>query len=239
VGLTLTDVYDIEVDRTDSVGFAVADEGRVFRMIPSGTWIVDTVLNTVRGQVDRFYGIDAVYRGRAFLCGYYGTIYRLDYTLPPEQTEVAVSYDGGWNLLSNPVITPEDSVLQLFPNSILPYAFAFGPTGYFQSRVMEYGKGYWAKMMAAGTSVISGGIIQNGAVPVSAGWNIIGAMSLPVDTSDVGSIPPGIICSPFFGFDHGYGPVDTLGAGKGYWVKACGPGVLVYPPPTSAGRRRP
>jgi hypothetical protein len=40
-------------------------------------------------------------------------------------------------------------------------------------------------------------------------------------------VPPGIRGSDWFGYSLGYGPVGVIEPGRGYWVKATGPGVFV------------
>lgn len=140
---------------------------------------------------------------------------------------LAVNVAAGWNMISNPVTTVNDSVRQLFPTSSFPYVFAFaGAGGYQQRYIMENGLGYWGKFPNATTATISGQPISLDTVAVLVGWNMVGSISTPVDTP-ITSIPPGIQTSGWYEFAGGYNEVGTLTPGKGYWVKASSAGSFV------------
>ena len=64
-------------------------------------------------------------------------------------------------------------------------------------------------------------------VQVNAGWNMIGAITT-IQASAVITVPPGIIVSPFYGFNtgSGYYVATTLQMGQGYWVKVNGAGII-------------
>lgn len=146
---------------------------------------------------------------------------------------VAVPLTSGWNMISNPVITVNDSVRQLYPTADFPYAFGFNPSGgYFQSFRMLNGVGYWERFATAATQVVNGSHLTVDSIDVMAGWNMIGAISDPVDTADVVTDPPGLRASNFFGFNAAYVVVTTLEPGKAYWVKssAAGKFILTGPP---------
>jgi hypothetical protein len=154
-----------------------------------------------------------------------------DVTLSP-QTTVGVGYTTGWNMISLPVGTcapGTDSVLQHYPASAFNYVFGFGSSGYFQSRTMIPGIGYWAKFNSAGTSNISGAPLFAWALPVSAGWNMVGSISGPVDTAMIAGSTPGLKASQWFSFSGGYTPAEQLLPGKGYWVKASAAGSFLVP----------
>ena len=65
-------------------------------------------------------------------------------------------------------------------------------------------------------------------VPVVQGWNIVGSISSPVPIASIGSIPGGIVTSPFYTYGTmGYEQASTINPGKGYWVKVTQAGSLV------------
>lgn len=133
---------------------------------------------------------------------------------------ITTTVAAGWNMISNPVTTADDSVTQLFPTSSFPYAFAFvGGAGYQQRYVMENGPGYWGKFPGSATVPFTGTPRLLDTVDVLSGWNMVGSVSAAVDTP-IASIPPGIQTSAWYGFSGGYNEVGTLLPGKGYWVKA-------------------
>jgi len=151
-------------------------------------------------------------------------------TIVPTNITVAVPLQAGWNLISNPVLLPDTliSVRQLFPNSLYDYAFKFLPgAGYSQTTILPKGPGFWAKFPNSAINYITGSRILRDSIPVSAGWNLIGSISTPVDTSSITTIPPGLRASNYFGYSAGYSPVAQIAPGQGYWVKASGAGYFV------------
>jgi len=56
---------------------------------------------------------------------------------------------------------------------------------------------------------------------------MIGALSQPISTSQVSSIPGGIVTSQFFGYQGNYITSSTIDPGKGYWVKVDQDGKLI------------
>jgi hypothetical protein len=153
---------------------------------------------------------------------------------------VSTSVAAGWNMVSNPVTTAADSMLQLFPTSLFPYGFGFsGTAGYLQQFRLVNGDGYWGKFPGAAVVTFSGGTRALDTIPVVAGWNMIGSISSAVDTSTIVSIPPGLrASSAWFGYNGGYTAAPTIDPGKAYWVKANSAGSFVFtagPAPERAG----
>lgn len=143
----------------------------------------------------------------------------------------------GWNMVSNPVATASDSVRQMFPTSVLDYAFSFaGGVGYVQEHRLLNGIGYWAKFPAATTSVVQGAPLHGDTLSVGAGWNMIGSISFAVDTSNVAWVPQGNRASLYFGYDGGYAGSETIEPGRAYWVKATQPGAIILSSGSTLGR---
>ncbi len=141
---------------------------------------------------------------------------------------VNLNVNAGWNVVSNPVITPNDSLRDLFTTSTFPYGFKFlSTTGYVQEYTMFNGTGYWAKFPSGYSEWLSGGFIDKDSISVAAGWNLIGSISLSVDTAFIraNTNPPNIIASNFFSYPYGLGD-PSVEPGRGYWVKANAPGKL-------------
>lgn len=134
-----------------------------------------------------------------------------------------------WNLISNPVVTLNKAVDMLFPDATgSAYAYSSG-LGYQTRDSMENGSGYWLKFpdQAGQSATISGEPLTSDSVDVLNGWNLIGSISVPVETAGIGSSPGGLIVSQFFGYDNGYSAADTIRPGKAYWVKVSGSGKIV------------
>ncbi len=147
-------------------------------------------------------------------------------------TTLNVAIATGWNLISNPVTNPVpgDSVLQMYPTSLNPYAFEFAG-GYVQRFKLANGKGYWGKFPASISNPVTGTPRTRDSVSVVAGWNIVGSISNTVDTNTIVSVPPGLRASNWFGYTAGYTAVTQLVPGKGYWVKSTGAGKFVLANP--------
>jgi hypothetical protein len=152
---------------------------------------------------------------------------------------VVVGNGAGWNMISKPVIAASDSVVRLFPGAALPYAFAFVPSvGYVQRALMDAGAGYWGKFSASGSSDIAGDYLFRDSIDVQAGWNMVGSISLPVDTGSIVTIPAGIALTPYYGYNGGYAGDSLLRPGKAYWVKTSLAGQIVLETsPLIASRR--
>jgi hypothetical protein len=143
-----------------------------------------------------------------------------------------VPLSAGWNMVSLPVLTLHDSLVEVYPTSIAPYAFAYtAPQGYVQRYVLQVGTGYWAKFPAGMLQAVGGAPVSPDSIPVAAGWNMIGSITFSVDTATVTSIPAGIRNSNFFGYNGALSSVATLDPGKAYWVKVSAPGVLILRQP--------
>ncbi len=140
--------------------------------------------------------------------------------------DISTSVLAGWNLVSNPVTTANDSMKQLFPTSLFSYGFKFDPvTGYQQEYTLANGLGYWAKFPGATAVSFSGSARTSDSIAVVAGWNLIGSISSDVDTGDVTTNPPGIQSSAIFGYPYSPLPGE-VSPGKGYWVKTNAPGMI-------------
>ncbi|HTK81197.1 MAG TPA: T9SS type A sorting domain-containing protein, partial [Bacteroidota bacterium] len=79
---------------------------------------------------------------------------------------------------------------------------------------------------------IPGTMLTTDTIPISAGWNMTGAVGTPVAVTDISSIPGGIVTSSFFSYNGSYVVADSLRPTRGYWVKANSSGSLVV---TSSG----
>ncbi|MFN0157310.1 MAG: hypothetical protein ACKVRP_04460 [Bacteroidota bacterium] len=148
---------------------------------------------------------------------------------------VSVPIVQGWNMISNPVTKAlgADSVRHLYPTSTFPYVFGFqGSTGYVATGTLQNGPGYWGKFPAGEVAYVGGDLLSADTIVVQTGWNMVGSISVGVDTAAVVSIPAGIRSSQWFGYDLGYFSAGQLLPGRAYWVKVAAPGqfILTSPP---------
>jgi len=87
--------------------------------------------------------------------------------------------------------------------------------------------GYWAKFPGAETNIISGLARSSDSVSVVNGWNMVGSISVAIDTAGITSVPPGIKASQWFGYSGGYSPSQYIQPGRAYWVNAHGAGKFI------------
>ncbi len=141
------------------------------------------------------------------------------------RVSLPLSLNEGWNMISAPLTVNDYSKTTLFPNAVSD-AFYF-LRGYEIADTLKPGMGYWLKFDSAQTIVTQGVSRTEDSVTVTPGWNIIGSISTPVPTSAIMSIPPGLITSPFFGYNNSYSMATTVVPGKAYWIKVNAGGKLI------------
>jgi hypothetical protein len=131
--------------------------------------------------------------------------------------EMRIDYPSGWNLVSLPVAA---SKVYSLPNMVAYEG------GYVHKDTMHRGRGYWAK---GDTSMLyEGTYVGAETVDVRQRWNIIGSITEPIPVSEIETIPPGIIQSPFFEFTGlTYAVATTLNPGRAYWVKVSQDGEII------------
>jgi hypothetical protein len=131
-----------------------------------------------------------------------------------------------WFLVSLPLHVSDPRTTSLFPTAISD-AFAFNKTtGYTIEDSLENGVGYWLKFGADQTSNISGDSIFADTLNVVEGWNLIGTISSPVQTSTI-TTEGTTLQSSFYEFENGYNQTDVLQPHKGYWIKVSAGGRLI------------
>ncbi len=139
----------------------------------------------------------------------------------------SIAVAAGWNLISLPVRIDAPVKDSLFPTAISP-AFHFS-NGYTAAATLDGAMGFWLKFPAPETIAVAGAGRFNDTVALRKGWNLVGGISTTVAAGNIVTIPPGLVASGYFRFtpDSGYSGADTLRPGRGYWVKASGPGTLL------------
>jgi hypothetical protein len=146
-----------------------------------------------------------------------------------DQGPPAVPFATGWNMVSVPLIVPNDSVSVLFPGAASS-AFAYVPGGYVLSNTIRHGLGYWLKSDSVSSAPITGTYVYNDTVPVSTGWNLIGSVAQAIPVSAITSSPPGLSTSELFGYSGSYVATDSIYPGHAYWIKVNGNGEMFLSP---------
>ncbi|HQY52162.1 MAG TPA: T9SS type A sorting domain-containing protein [Ignavibacteria bacterium] len=124
----------------------------------------------------------------------------------------------GWNITSIPLLNYDMSISHLFDSDVST-SFSYN-NGYNNANILTNSVGYWIKFPADKNYLINGDILINKEINVITGWNIIGPFEEKIPVSGLVTDPPGLLASPFFGYENGYFSEDTLLPGKGYWIKS-------------------
>jgi hypothetical protein len=159
--------------------------------------------------------------------------------LVPANSPLSINFsiNNGWNMLSVPLNVADPSLGALFP-AATGSAFSYTNSSYQPTTTLQRGVGYWLRFPGASSPTVSGTAPGPESLAVSAGWNLVGSFSTAIPVDSVGSVPPGLVLSSFFGFSNAYAPADTLKPGGAYWVKTAGAGSLVPASGSAAARTR-
>jgi hypothetical protein len=136
-----------------------------------------------------------------------------------------VSGRSNWTMVSIP-LDPPRHYLQVFPTATTPPYTYEGSAGYVESDTVHPGLGYWLKFADSTSQSICGVPRFAKDIPVSIGWNMLGAYDDVVDVTSVRSTPPGILGSPFYLYGGTYQIATFLEPGKAYWVRANTAGTI-------------
>ncbi len=155
---------------------------------------------------------------------------------------VSPEIPGGWNMVSLPLIVANNLKTVLFPTAN-SNAFAYEPpAGYVTKDSIKNMAGYWLKFPSTQTISVTGAPLLRDSVSTRAGWNLIGAIAVPVPKTAVIQNPVANVASNYFEYVPGVGyiPADTLKPGRAFWVKTTNVGKLTLDvnavlPKTSAG----
>ena len=231
-------------DKNQSGSRDVGEEGLVGWKMYLSSMVVDSVETTTNGQ----YIFSQVPRGTYTL--YTESKKFWTQTMPTTtETTVVISSDAmnhtvnfgqyatstsisyyqvktGWNMLSLTRRVNDPRVWVLFPTATS--AFEYVPNASYSTvESLKAGVGYWFKFASEQEVMIVGDSITVDTIEVQEGWNMIGAATQVVLVTDIGSNPPEMTTSQFFGYSGSYVTADTLEPGNGYWVKTDRDGELI------------
>ena len=137
----------------------------------------------------------------------------------PSTVTLTVSYNERWNLVGLPVEVDDAGYTSLFPEAISGTLYSF--EGEYQSEYeLVMGHGYWLRFPESGSSDITGIPINELTISLNQGWNIISGITTVTNINSIQD-PGGIIIpGTFWNFANGYGLIEELIPGTGYWVRA-------------------
>lgn len=152
------------------------------------------------------------------------------------------SIPGGWNMMSVPSKVGDFSKTSVWPTAQSP-AWELWQGSYIIGDPLWTGPGYWVEFQPGHQSMIEylGDPLDKLPIAVFSGWNLIGAMHLPIQVATITSSPPGNIVTPYWGYTPGTGYylASALQAGWGYWVEANVTGTVMLDPLSTANNPPP
>ncbi len=157
----------------------------------------------------------------------------IDWLMPDLASSDIEMHCTGWNLLSLPTVPPSYPPSEVFPHSpVGVFEFDTQRKTYLEAERFSAGKGYWLYSPMDTSVTIAGVELMNYNMNLYMGWNLIGAISEPVDVDAICTSEDGIILEPIYEYNCETGEyidATTLEPGKGYWLLATGEGVLSVP----------
>ncbi|HTK82910.1 MAG TPA: hypothetical protein VL633_11500, partial [Bacteroidota bacterium] len=121
---------------------------------------------------------------------------------------------------------PDFHTSTLFPATPTS-VFAYLAGSYAAQSILANRLGYWVKYSGPAVVTMTGDPISPDTMQCTLGWNLIGSITWPVPTSQITTIPGGLIASPFYEYNISYQAADTIRPGIAYWVKLLAPGTLI------------
>ena len=213
--------YQVQVSTDSNFGTTVIDH--------SGITTTSYAVGRLMNSTTYYWRVNATNSAGA---SSYSSVWRFTTALT---TTLQIPVNDRWNLVSVPLRVNDMRTAELFPTST-SRAFGFvSGQGYLRRDTLADGKGYWLKFNGVQNVGMTGLVQTSDTVDVEVGWNIIGSISSPIDTSTIQSIPPGIRISPFYEYSSGYTPAALINPGRGYWVKASAAGRFILTSSTVSG----
>ena len=155
----------------------------------------------------------------------YGATWSTD-TPGPSTITVNVNYNEGWNLVGLPLSVDDAGYLSIFPEAISGTLYSF-EGGYISENELFGGVGYWLRFPESISIDIMGVPINEITISLNEGWNLITGITFETNTNNIQDPGEIIVPETFYDFDNGYGLVDELIPGHGYWVRANNTGNII------------
>jgi len=136
----------------------------------------------------------------------------------------------GWNQVSIPGMHPINQDVNTWWPGKDPAVNVFKYDNGYQTVMNAIPtEGYWMKNVGAQVyNYPAIQIVPHDPITILQGWNLLGLYEEPLDTSELQTMPQGIIIFPVFQYYGGYQIVDTLKPGYAYWVNSSLSGQIVF-----------
>jgi DNA-binding beta-propeller fold protein YncE len=130
-------------------------------------------------------------------------------------TESSASYylKKGFNLVALSLIPENSSLLNVFPQTKVAYAYENGQ--YTRAYTLTPGKAYWIEMPSTRSCLVSGTRFSRYQKKLSRGWQMIGGID---ETKSIKSIPDNCVQTIYEYSDGEYKQCSLIEPQKGYWI---------------------
>ncbi|HJM47907.1 MAG TPA: T9SS type A sorting domain-containing protein [Candidatus Marinimicrobia bacterium] len=137
-----------------------------------------------------------------------------------------VSIISGWNLVGLSVNMELPGQLSVFPSSVDETLYGYSDS-YFLTDALVPGFGYWLRFDEGDSVTVSGNVINEVAISLTEGWNLIAGPSEDVSIGSAYDPESLIVPNTMFGYNTtGYTETDVLSPGYGYWIRSFGEGEV-------------
>ena len=221
-------VFDISVDGSVPDVFDNLD---IFSEVGHDVGVVKSFITVSDGSVD----LELIQDGGNNLPAVKGIEIR-------DRTNIARSFDEGWNLIGLPLAPANANYATLFAD-LGPVQAPFSwNAGYVEDPVLSAGQGYFIDITTSGLYTFEGSEVNSVQLELAQGWNLISGPSCAISVADA-SDPGGILIPESLHlYNHGYLHIDQLLPGSGYWIETTSAGTVTFTCPgtgSSSGSVKP
>ena len=208
------------------------------------TWVHETI--DISDYVDQNITVRYLLRSDGYITedGWYVDNIKVTKFESLATTQLTVTVNDGWNMVSIPGLNTPNQNVDTWWTFRDSGADVFKFSGGYQTITDAIpGEGYWMKHV--GTNIYNTGdewpaggiqLVAHDPISCTSGWNLIGGYELSVLTSNITTIPSGLLDGPVYGYSGGYVEATTLEPGYGYWIKLTSAGQIIIPEVVAKGR---
>ena len=141
-----------------------------------------------------------------------------------------IPVQSGWNMVSFPAHNADVTLTPNISATMYSYDPVLGQYVTTPTDSIQPGVGYWVAGTLPDEIQLSGINLTMYQIPLENGWNFIGSVGTDRLTGNFTTVPEGILGGTVYWYDPSLGQYTTVSeitAGKGYWVSATAPGLLI------------
>jgi len=145
---------------------------------------------------------------------------------------IEILLEAGWNMVSVPVVTIDNSVSTVFPSVAAVFTWNTASKSYIVPSTIEPDTGYWVAVIEDGNITVSGVPLETWTTDIAAGWNMTGSVITSASIDDPNDDPDSSV-QPFA---YWWDPVSMtyilttdIDPSKGYWVASVQDCTLTMP----------